>query len=1246
MNTSDHKYFFRAFAIAMLAMVLSAVLFSLRLQQGDTAEHIKTFQEKFLTKDKLNALALEDFTEMVTDRMPDTDTHLMELGLPDQLIDTYSRKGISFFIFSNDSIRFWTDHTVPVYPGLIPDVSFGAVRLKNGWYYFRQAAIDDITCLVFYVIKYEFRYQNRFLVNGFFDDYQMPEDVYFISDRPEQGHPIYTADEFYAFSLNPRRESGLMETNQWLLAFSRILAIAGMLMLIFFSFRYFSKLFTHQSKPLAIAGFAGTMVVLRFLSFTFGVPSVFYDGQLFSPAMYATSALLPSLGDLLINSLVFSVITFFLFVHLRYFAFRGPISQPVRAVLGFSIFLLIYLFCNLAVFLIRGLVINSNLNFDVNFIFNLDLYSLVGFMIIGSIFFSFFFLSVVLFRIALNLLKKQSGLWMVFLGSLAMMVLCHWVLFGPAPLQWMLFVSGIFVFEMERKSISPQAGFFSLVVSLFLFSLISSIALFKFNREKEHERRKTLALQIASEQDPVAEFLFLEIEETLYSDHQLKNLVWNDPYNENAVYRYLQHHYFYDFWAKYDLQVTICQPEELLLIKPSNVQVICAEFFDDLIEAFGKPTISTKLIYLDNNTGRNSYICKIPVRISENDDHPVDYFIYIEFDSKYIARDMGFPELLVDDKIDINRDLVNYSFATYKDGILINKSGPYNYSVHVNAYNFEGNEFTAFELGDYEHLLFSKDDTTQIIISRPKATILEQIAPFSYLFILFFALVVIFYLMTSHKGYTSFLQLTFKRRVQVSMITIVIVSALAIGGASTWFILNVSKNKNMAMLDEKAHGVLAETELSIDFMDISAFDASMQPFLSDILLKQSNVFFTDINLFDMHGQLVASSRPKVFEEGLVSTRMHPIAYANLRGQLNNQFVHNERIGNLEYLSAYILLRNRYQELLGYINLPYFAKQGELRNEISYFLVAFINIYLLLFVVAIVVALFISNFVTQPLQLIRENLSRIQLGRANQKIEWPRKDEIGSLISEYNRMIDELGASAEWLARSERETAWREMAKQVAHEIKNPLTPMRLNIQYLEKAWKEHAPDWNERLERFSKTMIEQIDNLAVIAGAFSDFAQMPHGNNTALDLRLYIPEVLNLYNDQDRLQINLDMPEGLEPLVVIADRNQLNRVFSNLINNAIQAYGKTQTARVDINCCAESEFYRIEIKDYGCGIPQNLKGNIFSPNFTTKTSGMGLGLSIVKNIIENLGGKVSFHSVEAQGSIFSFSLPVVSTSSL
>jgi nitrogen fixation/metabolism regulation signal transduction histidine kinase len=368
--------------------------------------------------------------------------------------------------------------------------------------------------------------------------------------------------------------------------------------------------------------------------------------------------------------------------------------------------------------------------------------------------------------------------------------------------------------------------------------------------------------------------------------------------------------------------------------------------------------------------------------------------------------------------------------------------------------------------------------------------------------------------------------------------------------------------------------------------------------------------------------------------------MNPIAFAYLQNQQKSQFVQTEKIGKLEYLSAYVPLRNNQHQLLAYINLPYFAKQNELRNEISYFMLAFVNINLLLLVFAVIMALFISNHVTQPLQLIRDSISKLQLGKTDHKIHWTRNDEIGQMVKEYNRMIDELAVSAELLARSERESAWREMAKQVAHEIKNPLTPMRLSVQHLEKAWREKVPDWDQRLQRFSKTMVEQIDTLSIIAGEFSDFAKLPSGKNVAINLRDFAPEVLDLYNDLDKVEIDLQLPPGEEPLLVFSDRNQLLRVFNNLVRNAIQAYPRDEIARIQIICSAQKDFVKCEVRDFGNGIPDELKPSIFSPYFTTKTGGMGLGLSMVKNIIESNQGEVSFYSEEGSGTTFFFTLPV------
>ncbi len=1235
MPTSSLVSYIKQLMIALLLLLLSGIIYNLRHHTTDSKMHVEAFQHALHQKEEQLSGLLNDF---ITKYQETDGASLEDAGYLKKLEALYERKGTIFILYWNGSIDFWSHNALPLSDYHPPGNKAGVEKKQNGWYLFNKEQTDDKTFVAYSVIKKEYRYQNRFLENRFHPDLPALESLFFLTDRADEGYSIKSKEGKHLFSLGLRREAALVQPIGSLYALSFILAVAAMLLLVYFSFRFFSRLFRIKRRSLAVAGFIAVIILMRLISFWWQIPAVFYDGKMFSPELYATSDLLPSLGDLFLNVSLITIIGYFLFFNLRQISLPAPKSKTAAAFVGFGLFTLIYLICGLSLFLMEGLVINSHLNLNVNFIFHLDVYSLAGFFIIGMIFFAFFFYSVVLCRLAMSLLAPKKAFWTTCVLSFALLIALTWIMHGVTPLLWLLAIAAIIVFKFDSQSDVSKKGFTALVLSLFLFSLISTFALHRFNEEKDKETRKTLVLQLASEQDPVAEFLFLEIENALFNDNQLQNLVRNDPYNEALIYNYLQYHYFYDFWAKYDLQVTVCRPHETLLIKPENVEMECAEFFNDYIQAFGKETISEHFIYLDNNTGRNSYITKLSVEVGDNSAQQPNYHLYLEFDSKFIARDMGFPELLIDDAIDINRELINYSYATYKEGYLVNEFGPFIYSVDVSVYGEPGNEFTQFEFNGYNHLLYQKDEETIFIISRPKGTLLEAIAPFSYLFITFFFIVAVFWLLVNRKRPSHLLKMNFRRRVQYSMITILLLSALSIGGASAFFIYNIYENKNLSFLNEKAHSVLLEME--DELADMFYLDESMEYYLYDLLLRHSNVFFTDINLYSPEGRLIASSRPKVFEEGLVGRKMNPRAHHNMHNEQRSQFVHTERIGKLEYLSAYTPLYNRYNEILAYLNLPYFAKQSELRNEVSYFLVAFINIYLLLVVLAVVLALFVSGYVTKPLQLIRENMARVKLGKANQKIEWEREDEIGNLIKEYNRMIDELAESAELLARSERESAWREMARQVAHEIKNPLTPMKLSVQYLEKAWKDKVPDWEERLGRFTKTMTEQIDNMSVIAREFSDFAKMPTGKNNLLDLRKLIPEVLDLYKDFEKVSIRLEMPPGHDPMLVYADRSQLLRVFNNLIKNAIQAYDKDRTAIIDVNCTRENNFYKIEIADQGCGVPEKHKEDIFNPYFSTKAKGMGLGLSMVKNIIEDIGGSVRFSSTEGEGSVFAFTLPV------
>lgn len=310
----------------------------------------------------------------------------------------------------------------------------------------------------------------------------------------------------------------------------------------------------------------------------------------------------------------------------------------------------------------------------------------------------------------------------------------------------------------------------------------------------------------------------------------------------------------------------------------------------------------------------------------------------------------------------------------------------------------------------------------------------------------------------------------------------------------------------------------------------------------------------------------------------------------------------------------------------------------MRKEITTVLVAIVNIYVLLIGISLIIAIFISDRITRPLRLIQEKMGRLRLGKSYEFIDYKANDEIGSLVAEYNRMIKELDASAELLARSERESAWKEMAKQVAHEIKNPLTPMKLSVQQLQRTYKPNDPEWEAQLKRFTQTLIEQIDTLSRIAGEFATFARMPKTHAEHVNLYETLVNIQQLHSN-DSGAVILFKPNTVPPCMVIADKEQLLRVFNNLIKNAIQAIPEGREGRIVLGISRKAKSFIVTVSDNGDGVPQELHDKIFVPNFTTKTSGMGLGLPIVKGIVDSTGGSIWFETTEGVGSTFYIELP-------
>ena len=319
-----------------------------------------------------------------------------------------------------------------------------------------------------------------------------------------------------------------------------------------------------------------------------------------------------------------------------------------------------------------------------------------------------------------------------------------------------------------------------------------------------------------------------------------------------------------------------------------------------------------------------------------------------------------------------------------------------------------------------------------------------------------------------------------------------------------------------------------------------------------------------------------------------------------------------------------------------LNMPYFSKQNQIQAQLFSYLSALFNIYVLSFMLISIAAAFLSNWLTTPLRQLQVQIKKVTLNKNNEPINYTKADEIGMLISSYNSMLIKLQQSAEQLSKSEREGAWKEMAKQVAHEIKNPLTPMKLSIQHVERLMKINPELAYNQAQKIIPVLLEQIDALAHIATEFSDFAKLPTPDYGKMELVSFLKNTLPLYQNQYAVDIKLNI--DFETAFVQADKDQLLRVLNNLVNNAIQSISEKGKGKILLSVSEDLEYYVVSVKDNGMGIDESSKEKIFQPNFSTKSYGTGLGLSMCKRIIEQHGGEIWFESEAGKGTTFYFTV--------
>ncbi len=401
------------------------------------------------------------------------------------------------------------------------------------------------------------------------------------------------------------------------------------------------------------------------------------------------------------------------------------------------------------------------------------------------------------------------------------------------------------------------------------------------------------------------------------------------------------------------------------------------------------------------------------------------------------------------------------------------------------------------------------------------------------------------------------------------------------------------------------------------------------------IFELSEVHQMPLNFYDLNGNMLIKSNQS-FIRDTIKQGIPGIVISKINNALDKRYLVSYEKDGERFQSSYSYITDIKFKPLAILNLPYLQNDNSVKNDINAFLKNIIEVYFIMILISIGFAYLLSNYITRSITSISEKIKQTRLDKQNKKIEADNvSGEIKILVDAYNNMIDQLQESAIRLAVSERENAWREMAKQVAHEIKNPLTPMRLTVQSFQRRFDPKHPNIEEKLKEHSNILIEQIDTMSTIASAFSNFAKMPARKDEILDMSEIVKAALDIFKEH-----NISLKEPNEPININFDRTQLIRVVTNLIKNALQAIPENRTAEITVHLSKNNNTALLSVSDNGLGIKKEDQPRIFEPNFTTKSSGMGLGLAMVKSIIETYEGTIGFSSEIDKGTQFEIKIPI------
>lgn len=1214
----SNRHSLHAYVISVLVLIISFTVITYSINYfSDYSRQTKQIQESFTE----NAVLLDEKAEEVKgillknpsnfwpylERSVNPEKFIIQIYLRDELIYWNSQK-ISNEILFLDQLKKDT-----------------VIQQNTGWFLLHFLPEDDYNIFLFKQIKTQYEYDNSYLPNEFNREFGSSAIIQLTSD--------FSVAQFTIKDIEGNDCLGLIYDTNNSLSNSMLILLFTLFVLMYVAIvLIFNRLYdiiekSLKHKSLTFLFYCFDLFALRFLDFYFEIPGILKHSFLFVPEGLEIAGL-TTIGDLFLNSIVILAIGIKLFSVTN----RKKSILPIKNIFGkvgiviltgFISFLLnyvIYITVNLLDYhLLLGIQFN-------------DLKGYIALLIVLILSAALFVFTVSFQRI---LIKSSVSIYLVFFivlitGGIAFILIEQW--------QFLILVSSLVVVLTILITSYPtkkqDVRFIKFICLAILFSISSAFVINKaeYNNRDLHQEKM---MQILSKPDDTdLEKRYRESYSKILKDKYVEEIVNNFDEPELALETYLKETYFSDFSKKYDIYLTLCEENELLEIEPEGIILSCDKYFDNLVIDSVKLPGDSSLYIIERRPDRIAYLGKITLNDTSLGNEKMK--IYIQFLFAYVPEGLGYPELLIDNK-NVEIDLSGYSYAVYKNDQLDYKFGGFAYYTSFSFLSrFADNEF--FDLMNYRHYKMELEPGQFIVLSRPVAKVSEQLVAFSGLFlcfviITFLVLVIAFGMKTRQQ-----LGLSFRNRLQILFVSTISVVIALMAVITLFYVDSNNENRIFEQLNEKTYSVIIELDHKLSGAP-SLVDLD-QDYLHEMLRKFSLVFFSDINLYDANGQIIASSRPEIFKKGLLSENINPMAYEELIVKNKLHYITRETIGIASYYSSYAPFYLNPDRPAGIVNLPYFARQTEVRQAYYLMFFTFINLFVIFGIIGAFIALFLSRIMAKPLFLLQQSIGNLRIDKENEKIEWNRDDEIGQLIGEYNRMVDKLEQSAELLKHSERESAWREVAQQIAHEIKNPLTPMKLNVQYLEKAYNAKDSSFDSKIKNISASLITQIDSLAKVAEMFSDFAKSNAGNFEKVDLVKVVHSSVLLFTNHSKVKFKVEVQNTGDNYFTPAIEKDLLRVFNNLLKNAIQAIESKSDGFIKVRISKTSNYNLVQVIDNGKGILVDVRANIFQPYFTTKSGGTGLGLAIVKNIISEIGGEIVFEPGENKGTVFNLKFKI------